>query len=298
MKDSQGCIYEIRCKVGKKKGYVGQHKNVLTVERRWASHIKSADKERVYLLSHAIRKYGVENFSAEVVWRGPASELNQKETYYIKKLGTFVDDRRGGGYNLTTGGGQATQFSKQTKLCMSTSAKKRFSCEEERARMAGIAVERFKDPAERKKVSDNSKRQWEDPKARKVRSRISKRLWADKEYRDHQLAILTTRPRIFSIETRRLISEAAKRRVAKGPYFTEAALKKMSAWQKGVPKPAEQVAKQAASMRKRYELYGSLPVSDDTRRKLSENAKRQWANKAIRKKMLEAMASSALQRSS
>ena len=109
-----GCVYLLRNLINGK-GYVGQHKNVLTVEHRWDGHIKDAlDKKYKRLLHYAIRKYGVKNFSAEVIWRGDRSLLDVRETYYIKKLHTFVYDPKGGGYNLTRGG-SAPAWSERSK---------------------------------------------------------------------------------------------------------------------------------------------------------------------------------------
>lgn len=97
------CVYRLHNFVNGK-DYFGQHHNVKTVERRWGRHIAAALRGDNGVLYRAIRKYGVENFSAEVVWRGAIEALNEKEAYYIKKFHSFVHDSLGGGYNLTKGG--------------------------------------------------------------------------------------------------------------------------------------------------------------------------------------------------
>ena len=96
-----GVIYYLRNLVNGK-GYVGQSTEH---EHRWQVHIRTASVIGVTTLLHrAIRKYGVENFSAEVVCTCAVEKLNARETFYIKKLSTFVDEPNGGGYNLTLGG--------------------------------------------------------------------------------------------------------------------------------------------------------------------------------------------------
>ena len=119
--ERQGCIYLLR-NLRNGKGYVGQHNNADGVERgRWAAHIRAAfdghDHKPLYkAMRKAERELGSIGFSAEILWRGPVSQLNTKEPYYIKKFNTFIDN--GCGYNLTTGG---------EKVALSTIAKRRLS---------------------------------------------------------------------------------------------------------------------------------------------------------------------------
>lgn len=46
-----------------------------------------------------MRKYGIENFSFEIIEECKKEELNDKEKYWINYFNTFFN-----GYNLTTGG--------------------------------------------------------------------------------------------------------------------------------------------------------------------------------------------------
>lgn len=71
-------------------------------ERRWDAHIKMSLKPRPkHYIHRAIRKYGVEKFSAEVVQHCRTAEtLNKAERRWIKKLGSQTPH----GYNMTRGG--------------------------------------------------------------------------------------------------------------------------------------------------------------------------------------------------
>ena len=100
-KERIGFIYILICLVNGK-AYVGQTIKTRP-EIRWAQHVKSAFvhyNERP--LYRAMRKYGLKNFAAEVLWTGCESRLNAMERRFIQLHCTFIDD--GWGYNLTTGG--------------------------------------------------------------------------------------------------------------------------------------------------------------------------------------------------
>lgn len=79
--------------------YIG--KTERTCDIRWKEHIRAINDETKKSLIHlAFQKYGVENFSFEVLEENiPIDELNKKEKEYIKKYNTFID-----GYNCTIGG--------------------------------------------------------------------------------------------------------------------------------------------------------------------------------------------------
>ena len=86
--------------------YIGQ--TTRTEAKRWRQHCELANKlsSHTYntILSRAIRKYGGDNFSVEILEDNiPDDELDSREIYYIEHYHTFVDDKQGG-YNMTRGG--------------------------------------------------------------------------------------------------------------------------------------------------------------------------------------------------
>lgn len=95
-------IYKIENLINHKV-YIGQSKDI---ERRWKDH-----RTRIYReendslpLYRAFRKYGIENFSFNVIELCKIEELDIKEKEYIKKYDSFVPN----GYNLTLGGQHST----------------------------------------------------------------------------------------------------------------------------------------------------------------------------------------------
>ena len=116
-------IYLITNKVNEKK-YVGQHCG--TSDSRWKQHLAAALKlEDPKPLYAAFRKYGIENFTYEVLEVLPKDSdeklLDEREIYFIKYYDTFI--KNGKGYNLTLGGdGQIGTFCRtETKKKMSDS---------------------------------------------------------------------------------------------------------------------------------------------------------------------------------
>lgn len=82
--------------------YIGQS---IDIEKRRKTHISRAfsqtpsNKEYEKTFYRALRKYGVENFSFEILKICPQEELNDWEQYYIQKYNTYHD-----GYNEDEGG--------------------------------------------------------------------------------------------------------------------------------------------------------------------------------------------------
>jgi len=97
-------IYKITNKINNKV-YIGKTKR--SVRRRWYEHCYNAmnnyGKYKNSLLYKAIRKYGVQNFTIEIIEENIESEekANERERYWIKKFNSN-DERYG--YNWTAGG--------------------------------------------------------------------------------------------------------------------------------------------------------------------------------------------------
>lgn len=103
-------IYKITNLINRKV-YIGQSANI---KRRWKDHRKEAFWESSpyynYPLYRAIRKYGLDNFSFEVIEECDASELNTKEKFYITQYDSYKT-----GYNQTEGGDSVTHNFKLTQ---------------------------------------------------------------------------------------------------------------------------------------------------------------------------------------
>lgn len=87
------------------KVYIGMSVNV---EERWSRH-KTLNKIGGGLESNkplylAFQKYGIENFSFEIIEKCSVEELSDREKYYIKKYDCCILDGHDKGYNLTRGG--------------------------------------------------------------------------------------------------------------------------------------------------------------------------------------------------
>ena len=93
-----GRIYIIKNKINNKV-YVGQTK--VSIKLRFQNHLSAARCGRGYTIGKAIRKYGEENFYIELLEECLASELNEREMYWI----TFYNatDNKFG-YNMSLGG--------------------------------------------------------------------------------------------------------------------------------------------------------------------------------------------------
>ena len=94
-------IYKITNLINQKI-YIGQSKNI---EDRWRAHrsrpFQSNAAQYESPLYKAIRKYGLKNFSFQVIEECTIKELNQKEIYWIAY---YHSNDKKYGYNLTEGG--------------------------------------------------------------------------------------------------------------------------------------------------------------------------------------------------
>lgn len=87
-------IYKIENLINGKK-YIGQS---IDIQRRFDEHKRDKDNCRIH---QALRKYGINNFSFEIVEECPIILLDEREKYWIKYYDSFNN-----GYNATTGGNQ------------------------------------------------------------------------------------------------------------------------------------------------------------------------------------------------
>lgn len=96
-------IYKITNTVNGKV-YVGQ---AVDIKRRWQEHSSHSFSPTHISYNHtihrAIRKYGIENFTFEVLEECAEALLNEKEIYWIAKLNSKQN-----GYNMTDGGDSTT----------------------------------------------------------------------------------------------------------------------------------------------------------------------------------------------
>ena len=90
--------------------YVGQS---IDIDERWKQHIYKAfnSNEKGYnsIIHLAFRKYGIENFTLEVLEECKIEELDNKERYWIKELNSLEPN----GYNILVGG----QHFRKVRFC-------------------------------------------------------------------------------------------------------------------------------------------------------------------------------------
>lgn len=79
------------------KCYIGQS---VDIRKRWRAHLRVANTD-FNLLHRAFQKYGVENFTFEIIEYCARKELNEREKYWINYYDSHNPDK---GYNMTDGG--------------------------------------------------------------------------------------------------------------------------------------------------------------------------------------------------
>lgn len=85
-------IYKITNNINGKV-YIGQS---IRIEERWADHLTANDDWQIH---QAIKKYGANNFTFEVIEECPQEDLDDREMYWISYYNSFKK-----GYNMTLGG--------------------------------------------------------------------------------------------------------------------------------------------------------------------------------------------------
>lgn len=121
---SYGLVYKITNNTSGKV-YIGQTIRSLNV--RWKQHIYDAlsEKRSIFPIHEAIRKYGKETFSIEIICECfSQKELDEQEKYFCDMFSAWSPN----GYNLRAGQGRGT-FSIESRRKMSESAKGRVRSE-------------------------------------------------------------------------------------------------------------------------------------------------------------------------
>ena len=185
------------------KAYVGQTVNSL--KRRKIQHISEALNEvDPFYFHNAIRKYGLNNFSWEVIMEGTCSSetLNKLEKHFILLYNSFEN-----GYNLTLGGGSISGFkhSAESRKKISEAHKGKHLSGETRGKMSK-ARKGEKNPMFGKYHSEESKRKVSEAgKGRKCSEETRKKLSeVHKGKNSHMFG------KHLSAETRKRISESCK----------------------------------------------------------------------------------------
>ena len=86
-------IYKIENLINHKV-YIGQS---IEIEKRWSAHKTSKDD---LVIHQALRKYGIENFSFEIIEECSKEELDKKECFWITAFNSLIPT----GYNMVEGG--------------------------------------------------------------------------------------------------------------------------------------------------------------------------------------------------
>lgn len=83
------------------KTYIGQTRQSL--EERHKKHLQQSKNNPIDCFHRAIKKYGIENFTKEIVEDDiPNDKLNEREIYWISYFDSYYISGRG--YNMTKGG--------------------------------------------------------------------------------------------------------------------------------------------------------------------------------------------------
>lgn len=187
------------------KKYVGQSINI---ERRL--YIHSLGKAR-YPIGRAIKKYGFDAFSIEIIEECERGQLGEREQHWISRLDTLTPN----GFNLTTGGDQPV-FTEETIQ------KLRYAQRNRSPEHVANKTKAARNPETIKKISAAMKNRYVSEETRE------------------KLRIAFT-GRVFSEETRRAMSKAAKRRI-------EPFVERMVAIHKGNPLSDDHKAKLSAAL--------------------------------------------------
>ena len=148
-------VYKITNKINNK-SYIG--KSEVDISYRLSQH-----KRGIYSNEHlqrAIQKYGIENFTFEVLEECSKDLCCDREIYWIKYYNTLYPN----GYNYTTGGENKSgfSFSDISKQKMSEKAKVRCNTIKGKKAQSDKAKKRVWTEEQKKKVSETLKRRYKE----------------------------------------------------------------------------------------------------------------------------------------
>lgn len=95
-----GIVYGWWCKQSSRYVYIGL--TIRGLSTRIRHHLREAKTGATTPLHCAIRDIGFDNFEINVLWEGVASEVQERERFYIKEHRTLISQ---GGFNHDSGGG-------------------------------------------------------------------------------------------------------------------------------------------------------------------------------------------------
>jgi group I intron endonuclease len=247
--------YKITCSINGK-GYIGIASN--GVKTRFNQHKHDAKKGASTPLHAAIRKYGVENFTIEVLGKTTNwDEICLIEREMILKYDTLTQNGRG--YNVSTGGEGpfGVKRSTETKEKLSEITKKWLAEDPDRIQnLIEAGRKQMADPARREQIRKGARDAWKRPDFREKFS-SGKKKWAN--------------------ENRDLLSEQQKRIMAR-PEMRENLRKKAKAQMKD-PSNRE-ISKQGALQQWQ---------NDEFKKKMTLQmkavSKRNWENPDYRQRM-------------
>ena len=148
-----GYIYKITNNINNKQ-YIGQTIKKRPSDRfsqhRYAARHPESEKHPPYL-HKAMAKYGVENFSFEIIEEVENSKLNIREQWWISQLNTLSPN----GYNLTIGGEGTQGFSRPQTI------------EEREKRQQSNKSYYAQHPEIKQQIGERTKKLWENEEYRK-----------------------------------------------------------------------------------------------------------------------------------
>ena len=167
------------------KQYVGQ--TMKTLKERMAGHL-CGDQ----YIDNALKKYGIENFTVEILDEcSTVDELNEREIVRIAEFDTLHPN----GYNLTTGGDNASPTDKVRKKISDTLKEYYEQHPEVLQRISEQQKKRFEDPEERQKAAERTRQLFKNPEIAAKHAESQRRRFEREEERQKVSESLTGKVR-------------------------------------------------------------------------------------------------------